>query len=160
MSIKLPGKPNMRAVVPHLIAKDASRAIEFYKKAFGAEELYRSAGRAGKVMHSILRVGEGTILVADEFPEMNPKCTFKSPASLGGTSCCFAIQVNDADAAYKRATDAGATATMPVADAFWGDRYGQVTDPFGHVWEISSVKEELTPEQVEERARAFFSQKR
>ena len=116
-------------ITPQMIVKDASKAIEFYKKAFGAEELFRMPGPDGKgVMHAEIRIGNSPIMLCDEWPQMEHLI---SPESLKGTSICVHLYVEDADKAYQRAVDAGAKPTMPLMDAFWGDRYGKVTDPFG-----------------------------
>lgn len=125
-------------LVPHLMVKGAVEAIEFYKKAFGAEEIVRMPAEDGKrLMHAQLNVGGSTLYLCDDFPEY---CNGKSstPAALGGTPVTIHRYVQDCDAAIKRAADAGATVTMPAQDMFWGDRYGQVTDPFGHRWSFAT----------------------
>jgi len=143
------------SVTPHLVVRDAGKAIEFYKKAFGAEEIARMPGPDGKtVMHAELKIGNSMLMMCDEYPGME---RWVSPAALKGTTVALAIYVEDCDKAFKRAVDAGAKVSMPLMDAFWGDRYGKVTDPFGHEWEISTHKQDLTPKQVEEGAKAFFA---
>jgi PhnB protein len=125
-------------VVPHLVVSGGAAAIDFYKKAFGAEEIMRMPAEDGKrLMHAEIRIGPSTIYLADDFPEF---CGGKSrsPASLGGTPVTIHQYVRDCDAAIKRAADAGATVTMPAQDMFWGDRYGQVKDPFGHQWSFAT----------------------
>jgi uncharacterized glyoxalase superfamily protein PhnB len=136
-------------ITPHLVIKGASEAIEFYKRAFGAEEICRMPmpGNDGqmKIGHAELRIGDSVLFLADEFPSygsVGPGDT--SPVSLH-------LYVTDVDASYSRAVEAGAKATMPVADMFWGDRYGKLVDPFGHNWSMATHKEDLTPEQMEER---------
>ncbi|MCG8408775.1 MAG: VOC family protein [Phycisphaerales bacterium] len=143
-----------RSVTPYLIVNDGNAAIDFYKKAFGAEEVMRMPGPDGQsVMHAELRIGDSVVMLAQEFPGAG--C--KAPKSLNGTTCNIHLYVEDCDAAYSKATGAGATATMPLMDAFWGDRYGKVTDPFGHEWSIATHKEDLTPEQIQKGAEEFFA---
>src|SRR6266567_8210315 len=120
-------------ITPNLVARDAAKAIDFYKKAFGAEELMRMLGPGGGIMHAELRIGNSKIMLTDEHPEWG--C--KGPAAYGGSPVTFYVYVENADAAWMRAIDAGATAKMPVADMFWGDRLGQVEDPFGHKWSLA-----------------------
>jgi PhnB protein len=125
-------------LVPHLVVSDGAAAIEFYKKAFGAQETMRMPAEDGKrLMHAQLRIGESTLYLADDFPEF---CGGKprNPKALGGTPVTIHQYVRDVDASIKRAADAGATVVMPAADMFWGDRYGQVNDPFGHNWSFAT----------------------
>ena len=138
------------AVTPYLIARNASAAIEFYKKAFGAEEVYRLAMPDGRVGHAELRIGGSVVMLADEFPEMGAK----SPAALGGTPVSLLFYVADVDAAAARAVAAGAKVKRPVVDQFYGDRSGTFEDPFGHVWTIATRKENLTAEEIRQRAAA------
>jgi uncharacterized glyoxalase superfamily protein PhnB len=142
-------------ITPHLVIKGASEAIEFYKRAFGAEELSRMAmpGADGqmKVGHAELQVGDSILYLADEFPE------YGSTGPNGHSPVVIHLYVTDVDATFSRAVEAGATATMPVADMFWGDRYGKLVDPFGHNWSIATHLEDLTPEQMEERMATLFS---
>ncbi len=137
---------------PYLIVKDAASAIEFYKKAFGATELMRMAAPSGKVMHAEIRIGNSPIMIADEFPEMGAR----SPQSLGGSPVSIFLYVEDVDALASQAIAAGAKVSMPVQDQFWGDRYGKLTDPFGHIWDIATHKEDVTPEEIYKRAAAAF----
>src|SRR4051794_13051328 len=142
------------AITPHLIIKGASEAIEFYKRAFGAEELSRMPfpGKDGtmKLGHAELRIGDSRLFLADEFPD------YGSVGPSGGCSpVTIPLYVTDADAAFARAVEAGATVSMPLADMFWGDRYGKLVDPFGHHWSIAEHLEDLTPEQMRERMAAF-----
>ena len=142
-------------ITPHVVIKDASKAIEFYKKAFGAEEICRMPGPGGKgVMHAEIQIGNSRIMMCDEMPNME-YCV--SPTSLKGTTFGLMIYVEDVNKAYQRAVDAGATAKMPVTDMFWGDRYGKLTDPFGHEWAIATHKEDVSPEECGKRAEAFFA---
>lgn len=134
-------------LTPHLIIKDAAKAIEFYKKAFGAEELVRMPMPDGRLMHACLQIGNARLMLCDEFPEHD--CgNGASAKTLGKATATIHMYVEDADKAYQRAVDAGATPSMPVQDMFWGDRYGQVVDPFGQPWSIATHKEDLTPEQI------------
>ena len=141
-------------LTPHLVVKGAAEAIEFYKKAFGAEEVGRMPGPGGMLMHAEIRIGDSMLMLVDEMPMME---RWVSPPSLKGTSVALALYVEDADALFQQAVEAGATVSMPMMDAFWGDRYGKVTDPFGHEWEISTHKEDLTPEEIDQRAAAFMA---
>ena len=140
-------------LTPHIIVQDATRAIDFYKKAFGAQEQTRHMAPDGKtVMHAQLKIGNSMLMLANEFP---PMCV--SPKARGGTSVTLHLYVENVDAAFDRAVKAGCTVKMPVADQFWGDRYGQVADPFGHEWSFATRKQELTKEQVAANAKAFFA---
>ena len=142
-------------VTPYLTVRGADRAIEFYKKAFGAKELMRMPGLGGKsIMHAEIKIGDSRIFLSDEFPEMGSR----SPQSLGGTANSLHLYVEDVDAAFKKAIAAGAKVQMPVADMFWGDRYGKLIDPFGHEWGLATHKEDLTPREIRKRADAFFTQ--
>lgn len=141
-------------VTPHLVVKDAGEAIDFYKKAFGAEELCRMPGPDGNsVMHAEIRIGNSPIMLASEWP--GEGCP-KAPTTLGGSPVTIHLYVEDTDKAFKKATDAGATAAMPPMDAFWGDRYSKLKDPFGHEWSIATHIEDVPPEEMPERmAKAF-----
>ena len=135
------------APIPSLAVDDAARAIDFYTRAFGARERARIEGPGGMIAHAEIEIGSSVVMLADPFPQS----TRKPPKELGGTSVGVFIYVEDVDAVVERAVDAGATVTMPVDDMFWGDRYGKVTDPFGHEWEIATHKEDLTPEEMQRR---------
>jgi PhnB protein len=138
---------------PHLIVPDGAQAIEFYKKAFGAREQSRLLTPDGKtVMHAQLTIGNSVIMLGGEMP---PRCL--APKSRGGTSVFLHIYTEDADAAFDRAVKAGCTVNMPMSDTFWGDRYGQVEDPFGHLWSIATHKHDYTQEQVAANAKVFFA---
>ena len=144
------------SVTPHVCVRGAAKAIEFYKKAFGAEEIVRMAGPDGQlIMHSEIKIGDSIIMIVDEMPEMKG---WLSPQALNGTTVGLALYVPDVDKAYQRAIDAGASEIMPVMDMFWGDRYGKVKDPFGHHWAIATHTQDLTPEEIQKGAEAFFSQ--
>ena len=153
MSVK-PIPEGMHAVTPHLVVKGGAAAIDFYKNAFGAVELSRSPMPDGKLMHASLRIGDSIIFLADEFPG---QCNAPSPGAASPVT--LHLYVEDADATFNRATAAGATAKMPLMDAFWGDRYGQLTDPFGHTWSIATRKEDVSPEEADRRAKAMFGGK-
>lgn len=124
----------MQAVTPHLVCEGAADALDFYARAFGAEEMMRLAGEDGRLMHGAFRINGATIMVADAFPEYGSK----GPRALGGTPVTIHLYVDDVDAWTERAVAAGATVVMPVGDQFWGDRYGIVADPFGHHWSIAT----------------------
>jgi PhnB protein len=143
-------------VTPFLSLKDASKAIQFYQHAFGAKEIEKHHAPDGKVMHAVLKIGNSLIMLADEFPQSN--CGISSPHSLKGSSAMFHLYVEDVDAAFEKALKAGAKVKMPVADMFWGDRYGQLEDPFGHLWSLGTHKADLTPEQVEQGAKECFKE--
>jgi PhnB protein len=137
----------------HIIVQDAAKAIEFYKQAFGAQEVVRHHMPDGKtVMHAQLKIGNSTLMLGGEFP---PMCL--SPKARGGTSVTLHLYVEDADAVFNRAVKAGCTVRMPVSDMFWGDRYGAVEDPFGHAWSIATHKQDLSEQQIAEGAKAAFA---
>jgi PhnB protein len=136
-------------VSPYLAVDDATAAIEFYARAFGAEETSRMAAPDGSIAHASLRIGNSMLMLSDPFPMQ----TVKPPRQLGGSSVVIFLYVDDTDAVFQRAVDAGATANMPPDDMFWGDRFAEVADPFGHVWQIATQKEQLSEEEIGERAR-------
>jgi PhnB protein len=140
-------------VTPQLVCRDAERALEFYKNAFGAEVLSVSKDDRQKVMNAQVKIGDSMLMVVDEFPEWH--CL--SPLSLTGTPVTLHIYTLDVDAAFAKAVAAGAQVKMPLMDAFWGDRYGQLSDPFGHYWSIATRKQELTPEEVRAGAQKAFA---
>lgn len=154
MSNAKPVPEGMAAVIPHLTVKDAARAIDYYVQAFGAVERSRHMMPDGSIMHASLKIGEGSVFLNDEFKDMGTL----SPQSLGGSPVFLMLYVADVDATFKRAVDLGAQVKMPVADQFWGDRYGLLVDPFGHYWEIATHKEDLTPEEMERRGREAMAQ--
>jgi PhnB protein len=138
------------SATPYLIVKDAARAIEFYKRAFGATELLRMAAPGGKIGHAEIKIGDSPIMLADEVPDMGAL----SPESLGGTPVSILLYVEDVDAVFNQAIAAGAKIQRPVKDQFYGDRTGGVTDPFGHVWYVATHKEDVSPEEMRKRAAA------
>jgi uncharacterized glyoxalase superfamily protein PhnB len=141
-------------VVPYLRVKGAAKAIEFYTKALGAKERMRMPTPDGRVMHAELEVAGGVFFLSDEFPEMG--------GATGAPNGAVSVHLNipDCDALYRQATAAGATAIMPPADMFWGDRFGKFKDPFGHEWSVATTKEQLSPDEMKRRAEEFAKQMR
>lgn len=133
---------------------DAAKAIEFYKKAFGATEQMRMPGPDGKVMHAAIKIGDSSVFISDEFPEMGGK----SAKTLSGTPVAMFMWCEDVDKSFKQATDAGCTVVMPLDDMFWGDRFGSLADPFGFQWQLATHKEDLTPDQISKRQAAAMGQ--
>jgi PhnB protein len=144
----------LHSVTPSLMVAGAAKAIEFYKKALGAEELKRFEGPDGKIMHAEIRIGDSVLMLGDEMPEMGAR----GPKSVGGTSVSFFIYGDNVNAAWKRAVEAGAKEIMPLQDQFWGDRTGCLEDPFGHHWWLAQRIEQLSPEELRKRSQAYFSQ--
>src|SRR5438045_3682316 len=139
---------------PNITVKGADKAIEFYKKAFGAEEMVRFPGPGGHgIMHAEIKIGNSIIMLHDEFPGMGAS----SPLTLGGITGTVFLYVEDVDAVHAQAVAAGATVRVPVMDMFWGDRTGRVVDPFGHEWAIATHKEDVSPEEIGRRAKEFFA---
>lgn len=137
-----------KRVLPHLVCRGAAEAIEFYKKAFGASEELRLPGPDGRLLHACLNINGSPVMLADEFKEMYNA----SPATLGGTPVTIHLVVEDVDAVVRQAISAGAKAIMPVADMFWGDRYGVIEDPFGHRWSIATPKRTLSEAELRQAA--------
>jgi PhnB protein len=133
------------SITPHVVCKDAVRAIEFYARAFGAEEIFRLTAPGGALIHATLRIGNSMLMLADECPPMGAF----SPQKLGGTPVTIHLSVDDVDASFARAVGAGATPQMPVTEMFWGARYGVVHDPFGHAWSIATQVRNLSPEEIQ-----------
>jgi PhnB protein len=138
---------------PYLTVDDATAAIDFYQRAFGAKERSRMAAPDGKIAHAELEIGDSVVMLSDPFPQFQTK----SPKELGGTSVGVFLYVDDVDATYKQAIDAGAASTTEPADQFWGDRFGSVTDPFGHSWQIATHVEDVPPEEMAKRAEETFA---
>ena len=139
--------PNdMHSVTPHLVCAGAADAIEFYKKAFNATELGRLAGSQGKLMHAMIHIGNSPVMLVDEFPEWG---SF-GPKSLKGSPVTIHLYVEDVDSVVARAVAAGAKVTMPVADMFWGDRYGKLEDPFGHQWSVATHLRDVSEEEMQQ----------
>jgi PhnB protein len=136
----------MHSLTPHLVCAGAAEAIEFYKRAFDAVELGRMPGPDGKLMHAMVKIGDSTLMLVDEFPQYGSV----GPKALNGSPVTIHLYVKDADATVKQAESAGAKVTMPVADMFWGDRYGRLEDPFGHQWSVATHTRDVTPEEMKQ----------
>ena len=141
------------SVTPYLVIKGAAKALDFYARAFGAKERSRMPGPGDTIAHAELEIGDSVIMLSDPFPQS----TTKPPKELGGTSASVMLYVEDVDEVVKQAVDAGATVTMEVSDQFWGDRFGSVTDPFGHSWSIATHVEDVPPDEMAERAKAAMA---
>ncbi len=137
----------------YIAVEDAARAIEFYKQAFGAKERVRMDGPDGKIGHAELEIGDSVLMLNDPM-EQSP---YKPPKELGGSSGGLLLYVEDVDSVFQDAIDAGATVRSPIENMFWGDRYGTVADPFGHVWQIATHVEDVPPAEMEERAKAAMA---
>jgi PhnB protein len=138
------------SLTPYLSIKGASAALSFYKKAFGAEEVYRLEMPDGRIGHAELQIGDSKIMLADEMPEMADAVT-RSPRTLGAATAGFHVYVADVDAQFARAVEAGATVKRPIKDQFYGDRSGTVEDPFGHIWTLATHIEDVSPEEIKKR---------
>lgn len=143
-----PIPPGYHSVTPYLSVAGAAAAIDFYVKAYGAKELMRVSGPGGAIGHAEIQIGDSRVMLADEFPDHN----FRAPKSIGGTPVHLHVYVEDVDAFFKRAVDAGAKVLRPLANQFYGDRSGSVEDPFGHIWHFATRVENLTPEEIANRA--------
>ena len=141
------------AVTPAIVVRNAPAAIEFYKTAFGAEELHRMLGPDGSIAHAEIRIGDSVIMLGEE----NEQWGSRSPQSLGGVHGSLHIYVENADASFDRALKAGATVKQPLEDAFWGDRYGKVTDPFGHEWGIATRVKEMSLEEMDKAGKEWMA---
>jgi PhnB protein len=140
-------------LAPYLTVDNAAQAIDYYKDAFGAKERVRMEAPGGAIGHAELEIGDSVVMLSDPFPQASTK----APKELGGTSVSVFMYVKDVDAVVKQAVDAGATVLMEVEDQFWGDRFGTVQDPFGHTWSIATHVEDVTPEEIAERAKAAMA---
>lgn len=145
-----PIPPGFHTATPYLVIKNAMAAMDFYKKAFGATERFRMPMPDGRLAHGEIQIGDSIIMMCDEFPEMGGK----SPQMLGGSPVNIYLYVEDVDAFYNKALAAGAKSTKPVMDQFYGDRSGQLQDPFGHLWWVASRKEEVSPAELQKRMKA------
>jgi uncharacterized glyoxalase superfamily protein PhnB len=153
---KSPVKPipeGMHTVTPHLVCAGAVDAIEFYKKAFGAVEIMRHPGPQGKLIHGAIRIGDSTVMLVDEFPDWGKL----GPKSLKGSSVTIHLCVENVDAFVDQAVAAGAKVTMPLEDTFWGDRYCQLEDPFGHCWSVATHIRDVSPEEMQEAVQKLFN---
>jgi PhnB protein len=150
-----PIPPGLHTVTPHLVVREAEKALDFYRRAFGAEIKGVHHTPDGKVMHAEIMIGNSMLFLAEEFPG-GGNC--KSPQSLGGSSITLNLYTEDVDQLFNRAVSEGAKVTMPVANMFWGDRYGQVQDPFGHSWSLGQRVEDISAEEMERRGRKFFEE--
>lgn len=144
----------MRTVTPHLICAGAADAIEFYKKAFNATELMRMPGPKGRLMHACVRIGDSNVMLVDEMPEWGAL----GPKSLKGSPVTIHLNVDNVDAFVAQAVAAGAKITMPVEDAFWGDRYGKIEDPFGHQWSVATHVRDVSMEEMQKAMASFGDQ--
>ncbi len=152
MAVK-PIPEGYHSITPYLSVDDASKAIEFYKRAFGAKERVLMPTPDGKVAHAELEIGDSLIMLSDPFPQ----ATGKSPKEVGTTTVGIFLYTEDVDEIVQQVVDAGGTITTPVENMFWGDRYGKVSDPFGHEWSIATHVEDVSPEEMEERAKAAMA---
>lgn len=142
-----PSEANTPMLVPHLVVDDAAAALDFYSKAFGAEEMVRMPGPGGKLIHACTRINGSLVFLNDDFPEFNDGKS-STPSALGGTSVTIHLHGPDVEGRFQRALDAGATVVNPLEDQFWGDRYGVVRDPFGHQWSLAETVKEVDMNEV------------
>src|SRR5687768_5046398 len=147
MAVK-PIPDGYHSVTPYLVMREAARAIDFYKRALGATELFRFDAPGGRIGHAEIKIGDSVIMLADEHPEMG----HRGPQSLGGSSVGLMVYVDDVDSQFERAIDAGAKVKQPLKDQFYGDRSGTIEDPFGHVWTIATHKEDISAQELKKRA--------
>jgi len=138
-----------RTVTPYLVVDNGASAVEFYRRAFGAKEIMRMEAPGGKIAHAELKIGDSMIMLADEMPGTGTR----APHSVGGTTGGIMLYLEDVDSVFKQAVSAGAKVEQPLADQFWGDRYGKVTDPFGHSWSLATHKEDVSQEEMARRSR-------
>ena len=138
----------------YLAVEDADRAIEFYKDAFGAEELFRMPAPDGRIGHAELQIGDSKLMLSDPFPQSN----VRPPSERGGATASIFMYCEDVDSAFEQAKKAGATVEMQLENMFWGDRFGTLVDPFGQVWSLAQHVEDLTPEEIAERSKAAMAQ--
>lgn len=153
----MPAKPTpagYHSVTPSIIVRDAAQAIDFYRRAFGAEEVSRMPGPGGTIMHAEIRIGDSIVMLGEE----NEQWGTRSPLSTNGNPGSLHIYVDDVDAAFARALKSGATVRYPLEDAFWGDRYGKVADPFGHEWGLATRIKDMSPEEMQRAGEAWMAQ--
>jgi PhnB protein len=152
----MPVKPipaGYHTATPYLVVRDAARAIDFYKRAFDAAEVMRMDGPEGKIGHAELKIGDSILMLSDE----TPGCPNRSPQSLGGSPVGIFLYVTDVDSAFQKAISAGAKVEMPLENMFWGDRYGKLTDPFGHSWSMATHVEDVAPAEMQKRMQAAMA---
>jgi PhnB protein len=142
------------SLTPYLAVEDASKAIEFYKDAFGADEVVRMPGPDGKIAHAELQIGDSKLMLSDPFPQSN----VRPPSERGGPTASVFMYVDDVDVIFQQAQRAGAEVVTELEDMFWGDRFGTLSDPFGHVWSIATHKEDLSEEEMAERSKAAMAE--
>jgi PhnB protein len=143
-----PVPKGFHSVTPYLVVRDAAKAIDFYEKAFGAQEVMRMEAPGGKISHAEIKIGDSIVMIADE----NPNTTTRSPQALNGTTVGLFVYFDNVDPVFNQAVAAGAKVTLPLADQFWGDRYGQIADPFGHTWSLATHVEDVAQEEMGRRA--------
>lgn len=153
MSTIKPIPEGFHSITPHLVCAGAIAAIDFYQRAFNAVEVMRLPGAADKLMHAQIRIGDSNIMLVDEMPEWGSL----GPSALKGTPVTLHLYVSDADATFAQAIAAGATVKMPLADAFWGDRYGILVDPFGHQWSIATHIRDVSPDEMQQAMKAMLT---
>lgn len=141
------------SVTPSLVVNNAGEAIEFYKKAFNANEIYKFPTPDGKILHAMIQIGDSFVMMSDEFPTLG----MNSPTTIGGTAVTLHLYVEDSDKFFKQAVESGAVVTMPLMDTFWGDRFGTVMDPYGHSWAIATHKIDMTPEGLRKAGEEYFA---
>jgi PhnB protein len=154
MAVK-PIPEGYHSITPYLVLKGAASAIEYYKKAFGAQELMRMDGPGGSIGHAELKIGDSIVMMADESPDMG----HRGPKSIGGTPVSIVLYVENVDAVWKRALDAGAKQVRPLENQFYGDRMGTLEDPFGHLWSVATHVEDVAPEEMDRRMQEMMKQK-
>jgi PhnB protein len=150
MAVK-PIPDGYHSVTPYLILRDAGKAIDFYKRALGATELFRMDAPGGKIGHAEIRIGNSVVMLADEYPDMG----HRGPQSIGGSAVSLLVYVEDVDSQFRRAVEAGAKVRQDLKDQFYGDRSGTIEDPFGHIWTIATHKEDLSEEEMSKRAKEY-----
>lgn len=153
MAVK-PIPEGYNTLTPYLAVEDAERAIEFYKDAFGADEILRMPGPDGKIAHAELQFGDSKLMLSDPFPQSN----VRPPSERGGPTASIFMYCEDVDAMFEQGKRAGATVVMELENMFWGDRFGTLVDPFGQVWSLSQHVEDLSPEQIAERSKAAMAE--
>jgi PhnB protein len=154
MSVQ-PIPQGFHSITPFLAVNDAAKAIDFYRRAFGAKEIMRNTGPDGKITHAEIRIGDSPLMLSDEMPQAG----IRTPRSLGGSTVNIFLYVDNADTVFKQAESAGAKVEMPLENMFWGDRYGKLTDPFGHSWSVATHKEDVSPEEMKKRSQQTVAQR-